>query len=74
MADVYRFGEIADDFETYLSGDIMPHRMQYIERQKPDGVWERLGYVEIHLHKVKRDETDAEDISVGITVRVNPKK
>lgn len=78
MADVYRFSLVKDEDETYSDGTVVPHRFQYIERQKvsPDNVttWEKVGYIEIHLHKVKRDETDVEDISLGFTGRVNPKK
>jgi len=70
----YRFSEPRDG-----RGRTLPHRHQHVERWEPDlqhpdgGVWERVGYVEIHLHRVKVDETDIEDISVGLTVRINPK-
>ena len=74
MSDQYRFATAGDSSETYSDGTILPHRMQAIERKKADGSWENDGYVELHLHRVKRDDTDIEDISVGITVRINPKR
>jgi hypothetical protein len=73
-ADRYRFGTPKDTLETYASGDEVPHREQSIERQRPDGSWEKVGYIELHLHKVIRDATDLEDISVGVTTRINPKR
>lgn len=70
----YRFGEAKDSIETYSDGVTVPHRQQMIERSVDGGViWRRVGYVEIHAHRVKRDATDVEDISIGVTVRINPK-
>lgn len=73
MPDVYRFAVPSDELETYSDGTVVPHRHSWIERQLGDGTWERIGYAEIHLHKVKRDATDIEDVSLGFTGRVNPK-
>ncbi len=71
----YRFSSPRDGIRAYIrSGEEHPHRFQWIERSTGDGRWERLGYVEIHTHRVKIDETDVDDISVGLTVRFNPKK
>ncbi len=71
--DQYRFGVPEDSTQTYSDGTVVPHRMQTIERQRPDGSFETVGEIEIHLHKVKRDASDIEDLSAGITVRINPK-
>lgn len=73
ISDQYRFGKTADSAENH--GDYrLPHRLQTIERLNSEtGKWEKVGYVEIHLHRVLRDERDVEDVSVGITVRVNRK-
>ena len=72
-AEVYRFGTVKDSQETYSDGTTVPHRIQSIERQLADGTWQNLGYIEIHIHNVNRDNTDIEDVSAGVTVRVNPK-
>lgn len=78
MPDVYQLSLAKDEDETYSDGTVVPHRFQWIERQhvSSDNIitWERVGYIEIHLHKVKRDETDIEDISLGFTGRINVKK
>ena len=70
MYPLYRFGVARNSASGQAK---MPHRHQNIERQHADGTWETIGYVEIHLHRVKVDERDIEDISVGVTVRINPK-
>lgn len=71
----YRFSLPKDHAKNYVkSGETHPSRFQWVERQRAgSGEWERVGYVEIHTHRVKMDETDVEDISVGVTVRINPK-
>lgn len=72
-SDQYRFAKTVDSNEK-SSGYHLPHRLQAIERFNViAGKWEKVGYVEIHLHRVLRDERDLEDISVGITVRINRK-
>jgi hypothetical protein len=38
-----------------------------------DGECKTVGYAEIHLHRVKHDESDVEDLSFGATFRTNPK-
>ena len=73
MSDKYRFTKAVDSFQTYSDGTEVPHRMMVIERQKPDGTWEGCGFLEVHLHRVIRNLEDIEDISVGITARINPK-
>ena len=72
-ADSYRFGKPVDTFQSYSNGAQVPHRMSPVERKRPDGTWENIGYVEIHLHRVNRNEKDVEDVSAGVTVRINPK-
>jgi len=68
---IYRF---SDPHDKLAGAAEMPHRHQWIERRRPaSGTWERIGYVEFHLHRVKVDATDELDISVGVTVRINPK-
>lgn len=70
---IYRFGPDKDSSEIRAAGDVVPHRMFSYQRQRMDGTWEVIGYVDAHLHVVKVDETDREDVSVGVTVRFNPK-
>lgn len=72
MINQYRFSQPKDDFQKYSTGASFPHRHQDIERWNGIG-WEVIGYIEIHLHKVKLNSSDIEDISAGITVRINPK-
>ncbi len=74
MSDIYRFGAAKDSTESYADGTSVPHRLQDVERQHPDGTWEVVGYMEIHIHKVTRGLTDVEDISFGLTARANPKR
>ncbi len=73
MADRYRFGEVKRHDQTYKDGTVVPHAMVPIYRMTASR-WRRVGYIEIHLHRVRRDDTDVEDISIGVTARVNPKQ
>ncbi len=72
--DQYRFGVPKDTAQTYSDGTVVPHRFQAIERMRPDGTWEAVGYIEIHLHRVKKEADDLIDISVGTTVRINQRR
>ena len=81
----YKFLEPKDSVDEFDSGDVVPHRYQEIQRceqapgkQRPQNKSFQpcmvIGYVEIHLHRVKVDDADLEDVSVGSTVRINPKR
>lgn len=74
MGQKHRFTPAIDNSDVYIDGTEISHRMQKIERQRQDGTWEVRGYVEIHTHRVIFDDSDVEDISVGVTVRINPKR
>ena len=64
----YRFGVP----HRHIDKRGMPHIKTSIQ-QKIGSRWRTIGYIENHLHKVKIDETDIVDISIGHTGRVNPK-
>lgn len=71
---VYRFGESKDDIVEYRDGTIVPTRTFSIELwNSTTQEWEIVGYANTHLHRVKVDNTDLFDISVGQTTRINPK-
>lgn len=70
----YRFGPIKDEISEYSDGSVVPSRTFAIELyNETSNRWENIGYVNVHLHKVKVDDTDQFDISVGTTTRINPK-
>lgn len=70
----YKFGKTRMRIQTYKEGTEVPHIMIPIMRlEGTPGRWKKIGYVENHLHRVKVDDTDYIDISVGTTVRINPK-
>lgn len=70
MKPTYRFAPPKDGREH--TG--LPNRLSWIERLSGD-TWLRVGYVQVHLHDVAFDEEDElEDISVGVTARINPKR
>lgn len=75
IIEQYRFGsKIVDEPLNYTDGSLIPSRTFSIERyNQTSGQWENIGYINVHLHKVKIDETDKTDVSVGITSRINPK-
>ena len=75
QSEVYRFGESIDRPIEYSDGTVVPSRTFSIERlNQTSGEWEIIGYSNTHLHKVKVDNTDALDISLGHTDRINPKQ
>lgn len=70
----YRFGESKNNLVEYSDGSIVPSRTFSIERlNATTGEWETIGYTNTHLHKVKVDDTDMIDISIGHTDRINVK-
>ena len=73
-SESYRFGPIKDQYQEYSDGTIMPSRTFSIEAwNDTTAEWEIIGYSNVHLHKVKIDQTDEFDISIGVTNRINPK-
>ncbi|HWO56522.1 MAG TPA: hypothetical protein VNN55_03035 [bacterium] len=74
MPDQYRFTRVTHGEHTYADGTTVPRLTLEVERLRADGTWETVGYADCHLHRVKRDETDVEDISFGATFRANPKR
>jgi len=72
MPDKYRFRLPVDEFEIYPDGTEVPRRFSMIERQQPNGRWVVVGFAEVQLVKVSRDESGVEDISVGFFGLVNP--
>ncbi len=73
MSEKYRFRPGVDDSLRYPDGSEVPCRFSMIERELPDGTWEPVGYAEIQLLKVKRDESGAEDVSLAFSGLVNPR-
>lgn len=61
MPDVWSFGAIKDDTETYADGTIVPHRYQAVLLNGKE-----VGYVEIHMHK-RKGRDGIVDASFGIT-------
>lgn len=71
---VYRFGPVTDKDVTYSDGTVLPSRTFPIERwNSTTQEWEFVIYANTHMHKVKIDHTDELDISIGSTLRINPK-
>lgn len=63
----YTFGTPKTRAQTYKDGTIVPHLELAIYANGAE--W---GYIEVHLHRVKVEDREI-DISVGTTVRINPK-
>ena|SRR5215216_2036609 len=71
---VYKFGQPVMKNFTYSDGSIIPSVTMSIERlNQTTHAWEVIGYTNTHLHKLKIDATDKEDLSLGHTDRFNPK-
>jgi|SRR5215216_4862343 len=71
---VYKFGQPVMKNFTYSDGSIIPSVTMSIERlNQTTHEWEVIGYTNTHLHKLKIDATDKEDLSLGHTDRFNPK-
>lgn len=71
--DQYRFDGCKDDVTVYQDGTILPSMTCHVQRLE-GASWRTVGYWDVHLHKVKRDSEDIEDVSFGFTARANPKK
>ena len=72
MPAKYRFRRSVDDFDVYPDGSEVPRRFSMIVKEQPDGTWETVGYAEIRLLRIKRDESGVEDVSIGFAGLVNP--
>lgn len=72
---IYKFGAPVVKNVTYSDGSVVPSVTMSIERyNQTSQSWEVIGYTNTHLHKLKVDETDKVDISLGHTDRVNVKQ
>lgn len=70
----YRFGDAVTKNVTYSDGSIVPTHTVSVERyNQTTKQWDIVGSVNDHMHKVKVDNTDKEDVSFGMTIRWNPK-
>ena len=73
MKHLYRFGTP----HRHIDRRGMPHIKFSIQQDMNKGRgrrWRTIGYIENHLHKVKIDQTDIVDISIGHTGRINFKR
>lgn len=71
---IYKFGTPNMRNITYSDGSVVPSVTMTIEQyNQTTKHWEIIGYVNDHLHKLKIDNTDKIDISIGHTERLNIK-
>ena len=74
ISQQYRFGEPQMKSINYSDGWTIPTVTMSIELwNQTTSHWDVVGYTNTHLHKVKVDTTDKEDLSIGHTDRFNPK-
>jgi len=74
ISQQYRFGEPQMKSINYSDGWAIPTVTMSIELwNQTTSHWEVVGYTNTHLHKVKVDNTDKQDLSIGHTDRFNPK-
>lgn len=60
----WKFGEPFDDFQTYVDGTVVPHRMQKLFLDDVE-----VGEIEIHMHR-RLGKDQKVDVSFGITTVV----
>ena len=70
--DQYRFEVVDNAQRVYNSGAVLPAMEVGIQRLQ-NGSWETVGYHQVRLQDVLRNEENVEDVAVVTLTRFNPK-
>ena len=71
--DYLDFTNIERTFRSHADGVSIPFLSYDVERINEDDTHDLIGRATTRVQRVKRDETDLEDIEIVTTLRINPK-